>query len=310
MSASRTPSGTAAPSVTRPSLCSIQPTGGRVVRWPCSARWRRRCERAEQRRGSPSSSTRQQFPRISVNRSRDRELSSVTASGMPSRTPVSRPASSSAAVESSRAWTPASAPSPDTSPRPSSRPNRNRPGQSREPGVLLHRGVQCGDESADVADPAAAPDSGEATMLRTRSWVGEGSSPAAASELGRGLGVTYRANLEVAARGQLDGRRPELGGGVGHRLQLSGGDHPARQPDAGQLAVGGLVSLQRAGTGVVVPFPGHPSTVPGVCERPEGGLSDACWRCTTDLGVEASTGSSPTVLEKAPCSAPWCRLPR
>ena len=48
--------------------------------------------------------------------------------------------------------------------------------------------------------PPTRPDSGEATMLRTRSWVADGSRPAPRDALGDRVGVGDAADLDVAAR--------------------------------------------------------------------------------------------------------------
>ena len=98
-------------------------------------------------------------------------------------------------------------------------------------------------------------------MLRTRSWVGDGSSPAAATASASGVGVGDAADLDVAPRRQFHGGRAEPGCRVGQRLQLGRLDHPAWQPDPGQRAVGRLVHLQRAGAGVLVAGSGHSTTV-------------------------------------------------
>ena len=109
--------------------------------------------------------------------------------------------------------------------------------------------------------PPTRPDSGEATMLRTRSWVGDGSRPAAATASATASSVGDAADLDVAPRGQFHRRRAEPGRRVGQRLELGRVDHPARQPDPRQRAVGGLMHLQRARTCVLAAGAGHQLTV-------------------------------------------------
>ena len=95
------------------------------------------------------------------------------------RIPVSRPVSSTA-TEAPDTWTPASARRPEMSPRPSSIPNQNRPGKSASTGSAHNAASKRGTHSRTSALPPSRPESGEATMLRTRSWVDDGSSPAPA----------------------------------------------------------------------------------------------------------------------------------
>ena len=94
-----TPSGTAAPSATRPSSCAIQPTGGRVTGGHVAPGSADRREPVQQGPVSASSAIRQAFPRISANRSASATSVGTTRVGC-TRTPVSRPASSSAAESS------------------------------------------------------------------------------------------------------------------------------------------------------------------------------------------------------------------
>ena len=196
--------------------------------------------------GSSSSFTRQDFPRSRVNRCAT-DTRPATTSLTCSRTPVSLPASRRAAVDSSSAWMPASAPIPEMSPRPSSSANRKRPGNS------LSRGSCCTAESRAATSPRTSqspplrPDSGEATMLRTRSWVREGQQPRVGETTGNRASVPQPPDLQVAPGGQLDRRGSEVGGGPGHRVQLRRRDHAAGQPDPGELTIGGAVGLQRTG---------------------------------------------------------------
>ena len=97
-------------------------------------------------------------------------------------------------------------------------------------------------------------------MLRTRSCVGDGSSPAAATASATRAGclvVADAADLDVAPRGQLHRRGAEPVRRMGQRLELARLDHPAGQPDPGQRAVGGLVHLKGAWAFVLVTGPGH-----------------------------------------------------
>ena len=123
--AASTPSGTAAPNATRPSFCTSQPTGGLIAGGQVAPR-SADTGRASSNGLTPSNSlTRQAFPRTAANLAAT-ATNVVTVSAHGSRTPVSRPASSSA-TESPSTCTPTSGASPDTSPRPSSMPNQNRP---------------------------------------------------------------------------------------------------------------------------------------------------------------------------------------
>ncbi len=102
-----------------------------------------------------------------------------TISPVAGLTPVSRPANSRASPSSSTC-TPTSAPSPDTSARPSSRLNQNRPPNSASRGSAQIAASSSSTHGRTSARPPARPDIGEATMLRTRSCVGDGNSPAPA----------------------------------------------------------------------------------------------------------------------------------
>ena len=226
---------------------------------------------------------RQHVPRISTKRPRHRSSACRPRPCSRDRTPVSRPASSSAAESPT-----------------SVRPRRRPPGRRRRRGRRRCRTEPAGQRGERRAAPGSRrparrpsprtsalpptrPDSGEATMLRTRSWVGDGSRPGGreASATRGGLVVADAADLDVAARGQLHRRGAEPVRRVRQRLQLRRGDHPAGQPDPGQRAVGGLVHLQRAWAGVLVAGPGHQFTV-----RP------SCWRASRQTGVVATTRAS------------------
>ncbi len=97
-------------------------------------------------------------------------------------------------------------------------------------------------------------------MLRTRSWVADGSSPASASALGqRALRRPARSapELHVGPGGQLEVAVAELGGRRAERRQLVRREPPAGQPDPRQPAVGRGVHPQRPGAGVgTAPFGG------------------------------------------------------
>ena len=96
-------------------------------------------------------------------------------------------------------------------------------------------------------------------MLRTRSCVGDGSRPAAATASATPCASSSRdaADLDVAARGQLHRRGAEPVGRMRQRLQLRGCDHSAGQPDTSERAVGCRVHLQGAGAFVLVTGPSH-----------------------------------------------------
>ena len=106
--------------------------------------------------------------------------STATASAGGHAQPRVRPARPAASPARAASTGPASLRAA-TSPRPSSSANRNRPGQRGQRRAAHSAAVQRRGEPADVGEPAAIPDSGEARMLRTRSCVADGSSPAAAS---------------------------------------------------------------------------------------------------------------------------------
>ena len=142
--------------------------------------------------GSGSSLTRHAVPLISTNRwATESSVATVAAGAM--RTPLSRPARTTAKVSASTACTPTSGPSPATSPRPSSRANRKRPGNAANAGESHSAASNSVTRDRMSARPALRPDSGEATMLRTRSWVGDGSNPAAAT-------ASATASVSVMAR--------------------------------------------------------------------------------------------------------------
>ncbi len=172
MRAGSTPSGTPAPSAMRSSRCSNHPTGGRGAapggdpsRAPSTTTV-----------GSGNSVTRHAVPRSSTKR---RAAASRASTARPSATstPVSRPPiCSSASAPVSR--TPISVPRALMSPRPSSSPNQNRPGNPASSGSARSRVSRSMTMARTSPHPPTRPDSGEATMLRTRSWLGVGSSPA------------------------------------------------------------------------------------------------------------------------------------
>ena len=175
--AGSTPSGTAAPSVTRPSSWVIQPTGGRS---------RPDSELAPRRRTGPaaqpvqsSSVDRQAFPRISTNRyAMSTRVCTASAGGTAPRCrvpPTAPPARRAKHVHTdigAQAGHVAAA-VVDAEPEPPAPARRAwvrcrspRPGRAPRPRTS--------------ALPPLRPDSGDATMLRTRSWVADGNRPAAA----------------------------------------------------------------------------------------------------------------------------------
>ena len=105
------------------------------------------------------------------------------------RTPVSAPARSSAYRSGATARTPKSGASDATSPRPSSSANSTRPGRSASSSsahtATSRRPII--ERTSEV--PPTRPLSGDATMFRTRSCEGDGSSPISAS---------LRANFSVS----------------------------------------------------------------------------------------------------------------
>ena len=102
-----------------------------------------------------------------------------TTSLAASRTPASRPASRSAQPSSSTC-TPTSAANPETSARPSSRLNQNLPPSSASLGSERIAASSSPTHGRTSRRPPDRPDSGDATMLRTRSCVSDGNSPAPA----------------------------------------------------------------------------------------------------------------------------------
>ena len=106
--------------------------------------------------------------------------------------------------------------------------------------------------------PPTRPDSGDATMLRTRSWVADGSSPAAGDGVGDGAGVGDPAQSGCCRATSVPAcREPNPAAACASASSCCGRDHPAGQPHPDQRAVGGLVHLQRAGAGVLVTGSGH-----------------------------------------------------
>ncbi|CKW68159.1 Uncharacterised protein [Mycobacterium tuberculosis] len=171
--AGKTPSGTAAPSVTRLSSWGIQPTGVLVTGRTDGPSSTPDCSSPI----SANSVTRQAVSRILTKRNATSIRVSATSA---TRTPVSRPVNSSRGP-SGNTCTPTSAPRPDTSARPSSRPNQNRPPSSASRGSARIAASSSPTHARTSASPPARPDSGEATILRTRSCVADGSSPALAT---------------------------------------------------------------------------------------------------------------------------------
>ena len=104
---------------------------------------------------------------------------SITAT-TPSSAPGPRVASPLTTAPSAPTRAVTSAPRPATSPRPSSTANRNRPGNSASRG----RAHSAASRSCTIPvrlGPPSRPASGEASTLRTRSWLSDGSSPARVS---------------------------------------------------------------------------------------------------------------------------------
>ena len=102
-------------------------------------------------------------------------------------------------------------------------------GQLGQRGLGPDRGVQLDPPTAARRRrPPTRPDSGDATMLRTRSWVGDGSRPAAATASATAAGVGDAADLDVAARGQLQ-RASRTGRPPGPAPRAGPVDHPAGQ---------------------------------------------------------------------------------
>ena len=146
----------------------------------------RRVRRRAAIRAGPSSSSLMRQAVISWAASSARKASAAasrahTAASRGTRRPLSAPARITAASSGPVGRIVASAPSPATSPRPSSSANMNRPGRAARPGRAHRRRSSSATSGAtSVSPPPSRPVRGEARTLRIRSWVGEGSRPAAA----------------------------------------------------------------------------------------------------------------------------------
>ncbi|MCO5578378.1 hypothetical protein L7F22_032219 [Adiantum nelumboides] len=123
-------------------------------------------------------------------RSRNAAAASSSSSGASAggqERPVVSPATTSSPPSEPRARQHRSGRSAATSPRPSSRANRNRPGSADSVGRAHRPRSSTVARPRTSARPPSIPDRGEASTLRTRSWVLDGSSPAAVSRsTGRG----------------------------------------------------------------------------------------------------------------------------
>ena len=148
-------------------------------------------------------------------------------------------------------------------------PEQESARQAGQRGLRLNRGVQLTDQPADIRRLAPTrPDSGEATMLRTRSCVSDGSRPAAASASATSAvaSVSRMPRIWMLPRevSSIAGDAQSLRR-VCQGFELRRGDHPARKPHPSQRAVRGVMYLQRAGAGVLVAGPGHQFTVRPSC---------------------------------------------
>ena len=155
-----------------------------------------------------------------------------------------------------------------------SRPRRGRPGCRRDP-PGRHRGrtgtvpavprdrhrrrasrPARGSAPRRSARPPDSPVSGEATMLRTRSWRGWGSSPAlstsstSAAETAPDRSVATPRELQVRPGRQLQVTVGEPRRCPTHQLQRLGGHPPSGHPQPQQRAVGGPVRAQHAGAAI------------------------------------------------------------
>ena len=204
---------------------------------------------------SASSAIRQAFSRIRANVLAIDTIVGTAISGS-SRTPVSRPGQQQGdrIVEQVNADVGAEAGDVaaavvDAEPEPAGQRGQRRLG--------LNRVVQLVHPVAHVA--AAANPTGQ----RRRDDVadplvgGRRQQPGVRDGLGDGVGGGEPAHLDVAPRGQLERGRSQPGRGVRQRFELVGRDHPARQPNPDQRAVGRLVHGQRTRAGVLVTGAGH-----------------------------------------------------
>ena len=137
-------------------------------------------------------------------------------------------------------------------------------GQCCQRGLGPDRGVQPVHPVADIGgDRRRGPTAARRRYCEpARGWPTATNPPLRRRRPRRsGLLFADAADLDVAPRRQLHRRRAEPGRRVGQRLELGRVDHPARQTDPSQRAVGGPMHLQRARTGVLVAGAGHPLTV-------------------------------------------------
>ncbi len=98
-------------------------------------------------------------------------------------------------------------------------------------------------------------------MLRTRSCVADGSSPALAMVSATAVTSVIARNCTLPRAVSSKVPEPKPAGDAGQRRQLCGGDHPAGQSDPDQRAVSRLMHLQRTWTSVGIAGSGHVSTV-------------------------------------------------
>ncbi len=111
----------------------------------------------------------------------------AAASPAGTRIPVSWPARTSAKPADFVAMRPISPARPITSPRPSSTTTRKRPGSAASDGVSTSAESIAATSGCTSSSPPERPLSGDAMMLRIRSCVADGSSPAAASRCAKSI---------------------------------------------------------------------------------------------------------------------------
>ena len=121
--------------------------------------------------------------------------------------------------------------------------------------------VQVTHPGPDIGQPADPPRQRRGDDIADPLMGGRGQQTGLGDRLGDGGSIADATDLHVAPSGEFQRPAPETRGGIGQRLKSERADHSAGQPDAGQCAVGGLMDLQRTGTGVLVAGPAHPLTV-------------------------------------------------
>ena len=124
--------------------------------------------------------------------------------------------------------------------------------QLREPRLAAERRIQVNHPVANVWPPVDPAGQGRRDDIADPLMRGRRQQPDGCNRVGGRGDVGDAAQLEVAPGGQFQRARAQLCRDARQRRQLRSGDHAARQPDPHQRAVGGLVHLQRARTGVAI----------------------------------------------------------